>query len=143
MVNYPRSVWVAFLIFGAACAVRSSTAVPPVSSAPHAASPQTHIMAEADDGKAVHLARGDVLLVRLSVRSGTGYEWTVVSSPSSLRVDGPTENNGQAPFGAEEPQQFRFEARAAGSGAIVLELRRPWEKGAPALRTVRFTLTVD
>jgi predicted secreted protein len=123
----------------------TSAPAPAATSAPVPAAtsgPRTVQLEDADDGRAVHLAAGDALVVRLVVQMGTGYGWTAKTVPSALRRgEGPVDEPPDATH--TEHQRFRFEATTRGGGALVLELRRPWNKTEPAAKTFHATITVD
>jgi predicted secreted protein len=150
-----RTPLFASLLLAASCAHADPPSAPAATSAPAAPSapvatsapaatsgPRTVQLEDADDGRAVHLAVGDALVVRLVVQMGTGYGWTATTVPAALRRgEGPVDEPPDATH--TEHQRFRFDATTHGGGALVLELRRPWAKTEPAAKTFHATITVD
>lgn len=127
------------LLFPAACARGDARADATTTRGPFSEARLVEI-GEADEGKAVRLPVGAALVVRLPVQMGTGYGWNATSVPDVLARAGDPEQETDA--GAEH-QRLRFDARARGSGPLVLSLRRPWDEGGPAIRTFRVSVTVE
>jgi inhibitor of cysteine peptidase len=78
---------------------------------------------------------GDRIVVELPENASTGYQWSVVELPEHVelqrdRLDTPRR---RAP-GAATTHEFLLRARTPGSGRVVLELARAWERGAPEQR---------
>jgi inhibitor of cysteine peptidase len=102
-------------------------------------------VADADNGRAVTMARGDTLVVSLASTPGTGFGWKVAKVRDQvLRVNGAPELI-HAPNprpGAPATQVFRFKATGRGSTRLELEYVRPWEHGTPSARTFDLGVTV-
>lgn len=92
------------------------------------------------NGTTLRPHRGDTLVVRLPGNPTTGYRWSVVRMPPSLRgISAMYVPSSPGRLGAGGTYVFRFAVRR-GSGVLRLVYRRPWERSRPPLRT--FTLTV-
>ena len=99
----------------------------------------TLVLGPAANGTTVSLHRGEALVVRLAGNPTTGYRWSSVRVPPSLRF-------ASSQYVAAKPQRpgrggtyvFRFRA-VRGSGKLTLAYARPWERTKP-LRS--FVLTV-
>lgn len=106
---------------------------------------KTVTLTDEANGGSVQLAPGDVLVVRLEARLGTGYGWSVAKCDSQqLRSHGDPEQE-TPPRGepnAKEYQVFRFSALAAGKAPLELHYARPWEKGVAPLKTFHVEVEV-
>lgn len=112
------------------------------------------VVADADNGGAVHLKVGETLIVRLRSNPSTGYLWYVTAKSTPLvklvrqmEID----NTGPAVrpetgapalprLGRPVVQVFEFVAVRAGQGVLRLHYVRSWEK--PASNEERFELRV-
>lgn len=81
------------------------------------------------NGSELSLSDGDTFEVRVPENASTGYQWTVVAVPENVELVG-DDMVASAPLlpGAQGLHCFRFAARGAPSGRVVLELRRSWER---------------
>lgn len=113
------------------------------------------IVIEADDGRTLHLRRGEQLRVVLADTAGTGYVWEIERcDPRLLRAEGqrtwqdpgpPPPPGLQGPVGlVGGPLQVSFLFRAIGLGEGELRLRhwRPWEGARSIDRTLRLRVQV-
>ena len=85
------------------------------------------------------------MLVRLTSNPTTGYEWTVKDSPAPLELlksDFARDPEAKNMVGAGGTQTLQFAAAAAGTAALKLEYRRPWEKDVAAAKTFKVTVAV-
>ena len=75
----------------------------------------------------VTLRVGDVLRINLEEPGTTGYTWALYESAAVLDLveDGPRQLS--SAVGAVNRRVFRFRARQAGRGTLVLDLRRSWD----------------
>jgi inhibitor of cysteine peptidase len=98
-------------------------------------------------GRDVSLKVGGVLEVRLEANHTTGYSWVAgpMMNPVLERQGKATyqENAAGGKAGVGGVEVWRFKAVKAGRQGLQFEYRRPWEKGAPAAKTVTFSVTVE
>jgi inhibitor of cysteine peptidase len=86
-----------------------------------------------DNGKVIHLAKGQVLQLSLSTNPSTGYNWQFVKEPRGKALKFITsypETPTSALVGAPVMEHSFFYAVKAGETAIDLEYVRSWETGA-------------
>ena len=109
----------------------------------------TKIIDEQDTSSIIHLRIGDTLCVILSVASGTGYEWELVSLDTTIihRI-GKLET--QVPInipegytGYPERKIWHFEAASEGNATLSMEYRRSWEKDKPSAKSFKKNILVD
>lgn len=110
-----------FVVVTLACSVRSAIAA-------------NRVVSDADKGGTVQLKAGDTLEVHLKSNPTTGYMWYIhPRSTPLLKLTGQSQTQAQQP-GVGRPiiQIFRFQAAAAGEGALLLRYVRSWEKPLPS-----------
>ncbi len=132
-----------FTVFSIAVLTGRSSGQQPVATPDAAGSPIT--VTDADNGKSIEVAKGGTLLVRLTSNPTTGYEWVVTGNPATLELlksDFARDPEAKNMVGAGGTQTLQFAATAAGSAALKLEYRRPWEKDVAAAKTFRVTVVV-
>ncbi|MGL6069669.1 protease inhibitor I42 family protein [Craterilacuibacter sp.] len=129
------SVAMCLLLLGGCASVPDGKPVQNVVAAPVA-------VGEADNGLALVLQRGQVLLLSLPANPSTGYDWQV-SGAAPLLVQ-----QGEAHFvadralpGSSGVESWRFIAKQTGVSELVFAYRRPWEKNV-ALRELRYRVQV-
>ena len=101
-----------------------------------------------NNGAAVDLTEGDVLVLSLDSNPATGYEWQVADVDRAVLQQAaevqyepevpPGLQSGANPppvLGAPERTILRFQARAPGRTALRLVYGRPWKKDAPPARS--------
>ncbi len=110
--------------------------------------PHEVVLTESDNGSAITLKAGQVLVVRLAANPTTGYAWNLSAVDEAvLRPAGEAgytpEPASQERLGAGGTAEWRFVA--AGSGATTLKLvyARPWEKPPQPVQTFSVTVTVQ
>ena len=97
-----------------------------------------------NDGK-VSLTKGQELVVRLEIRTGTGFTWEVspVEGKRLEQLGKPALERGSGGrAGGPAFQVFRFKAVRAGTTTLELNYRRPFEKNAKPARTFKIKVTV-
>lgn len=95
-------------------------------------------LSSADNGRAVQMAPGQTVSIKLPAQPGTGYSWTVVQSQALTLIQ--NEFTGESVPGGRQLQVLTFRADAPGANSLVLAYRRPWERGADA---GRFAVTLN
>jgi inhibitor of cysteine peptidase len=113
---------------------------------PHPAEAAGEIaLTDADDGKSLRLAIGDDLVVSLEGNPTTGYVWKELDVPPCLERRGDAyrrDEDEAARTGRGGRHEFRYGAKAAGAGDLVLVHLRPWEKDVPPARRMTFHVEV-
>lgn len=108
---------------------------------PAAELPVSLILADADRTIAVPV--GQRLVLRLALKAGTGYRWTLAGGGGVLAQEGEPSTvpapAAAATFGAGGWQVYRFQAVRPGRQTLRFEYRRPWEQRPPA-QVAEFTI---
>jgi inhibitor of cysteine peptidase len=105
------------------------------------------VITERDGGGAVMASKGDTVLLELTVRGGTGYQWAVAANnndvlqPQGQPATRPITRSDQPLPGGPALQVFTFRAVAQGTSQLELHYRRPFEKDREPAR--KFTVTVS
>ena len=97
------------------------------------ASAENKVFTDADKGGQVRLKVGEGFEVRLKTNPSTGFMWYLhKNSTPLLKLVSQTETESKEPgMGRPSIQIFKFEARRAGEGVLLLHYVRSWEKPAP------------
>jgi inhibitor of cysteine peptidase len=101
-------------------------------------------LTERDNGRSVAIAVGETVSLTLAGNPTTGYIWELADVDRTVLTPDPEPAFAadSSLTGAGGKFTFRFFARTAGSSAVKMSYRRPWEKDVPPLRSVALTLTV-
>lgn len=101
-------------------------------------------LTERDSGKGVSVAVGETISLTLAGNPTTGFAWELAEIDRAVLAPGPGPAFAadSSLTGAGGTFTFRLAALKAGSSAVKLSYRRPWETGVPPLRRVEFTVTV-
>jgi inhibitor of cysteine peptidase len=99
-------------------------------------------LTQADNGKTVEVAPGDVVVVRLPENPTTGYRWAQHASTEPVLAprEGDFTPAAGAGVGGGGRKTFRFAATGAGDVHLQLKLWREWE-GDPSVAE-RFQATI-
>jgi predicted secreted protein len=106
---------------------------------------QNVTVTKADHDKTVRVATGGRITVRLTWSPGTGYDWVIAKNDTTLlqqEGEAGTEPNKDPMPGAPETRILQFKALKAGTAALELHSRRPWEKDAPPLEVFRVKVAI-
>ena len=103
---------------------------------------------EGENGKELRIDCGDLLIFRLPSNRSTGYSWSFAQSKRCLLGQvGETgyelPKSAKGLVGAGGTEVCRFRALGAGSLTITFAYARPWEKGVPPVRTLRWPVTIS
>jgi membrane-bound inhibitor of C-type lysozyme/predicted secreted protein len=101
----------------------------------------SEILTEADGGKALQLKVEQTAHFKMPVQTGTGFSWEAFLEGPDLQLQfGP--QTAAAQPGA--PAEQAIGAKAVRTGYLVLEFKyaRPWEKGSPPAKIVRFPILI-
>jgi inhibitor of cysteine peptidase len=106
------------------------------------------IVTAAQDGGAVALQKGDTLVVTLEAKMATGYRWETVAGTGAVlsplgTPDYLPEKVTPEMVGGPGEMVFRYRASAPGQTDLVLEFRRPFERGVPPAKSVRYAVSVQ
>ena len=99
-----------------------------------------------DPGSPIIINKGDRFSVELPSNVTTGYSWEFGTpvDPKYLTVVKTDYLNPDTTLeGAGGTQVWVFEAIQPGSTTILLEYKRPWEVGEPAIQTVLFDVAIQ
>ena len=105
------------------------------------------VVGDADQGTAVELEVGQVLVVELVSNPTTGYSWQVLGIDEAVLAQQGEPVYVQDPqseglVGAGGTETFRFEAQQAGQTSLSLGYLRPWEENVDPIETFSITVTV-
>lgn len=102
------------------------------------------LLTEADDGRELEAASGDVISIRLPENPTTGFRWAA-SGPlgESIVLQSDQFSPGGSAPGAAGERLLRYRAVAPGRSEVELALRRGWEPPGSAQRRVRFLVKVQ
>lgn len=101
---------------------------------------------KADQDRAVNVAKGGQVTVKLVWSPGTGYDWVLTrNDPSMLRQEGETRTEpAREPMpGASETRVFLFKALKPGSTSLEFQSRRSFEKEAPPTDVFRVQVVIS
>ena len=109
-----------------------------------AAPAEPAVYTDADNGRTVTAAVGDVITVRLSENPSTGYAWKATYSEGleSLDDESVTQSSSPDVVGAAGVRVLTVEVAANGSQSIEAVYERPWEAGMTEPAQV-FSLTIE
>jgi predicted secreted protein len=101
--------------------------------------------------KKVMVEKGEILVVKLPARLGTGYGWQVVKNDKSLlKLDGepltediPSEDREKHNVGGTEYQVFRFLSKDSGEEELKMEYRRSFEEGSKPRKTYKVDVKIN
>ena len=98
----------------------------------------------ADAGKSIEVKKGQALNIVLEGNPTTGYIWQVAKIDNAvLKQNGDYEFKADSNLtGAGGKLTFHFETVAAGTTALQLEYKRPWETGSKPEKTFDVTIVV-
>jgi len=109
------------------------------------ASADNKVITDADKGGQLRLKAGDVFEVRLKANPTTGFMWYLhKKSTPLLKLVSQSQTEAKEP-GEGRPifQTFKFEAKRAGDGVLLLHYVRSWEKPADAEEQFDLHVTIE
>ena len=100
------------------------------------------VLTAADDGKAVDLRAGSLLVIRLPENPSTGYQWDIHADRANVAVEQRyfVQLSNQPGGGGESSWSIR--AKAPGVTSVRLKLWRPWEDERAAIQRFEVTLRI-
>ncbi|MFT3792582.1 MAG: protease inhibitor I42 family protein [Rudaea sp.] len=93
-----------------------------------------YTLIDSQDGTALDLRAGDVVVLRLAENPTTGYRWEVVEARGFEHEADDFTGAPASGTGRGGERALRFKATATGAARIDLVLRRNWESAAPQRR---------
>jgi inhibitor of cysteine peptidase len=99
------------------------------------AQPRAVSVTEGQNGTTTTIAKDQNFGNSLTAQVGTGYSWTLANPTTPLKlVRSDTASATDRP-GAPQTQLFVMQPTNTGSGDVVINYSRPWEKDKPPART--------
>ena len=100
-----------------------------LSQSPLLAADATITVTQEQDGREIALKVGNILLIELPGKSGTGYLWLVEETfaPYLKLMSEATQKVGESRLGGPVMQVWRFRAAQPGACEIKMAFYRPWE----------------
>ena len=116
-----------------------------LSPSPLPAADATLTVTKEQAGREIALKVGDVLLIELPGKGGTGYSWFAQASgaPYLKLMDQTTRQLKEGLLGGPVMQVWRFQAEQPGICVISLAYYRPWEGVEKAVDHFRFKLHIE
>ena len=115
------------------------------SGAPGKADASALTLTDQDNGKAIELASGAMLIVQLPSNPSTGYSWSAQGDTSPLKLvksNQVEQKQSSQRVGAPGIQVLQFKATGPGTTTLDLAYRRPWEKDVPPAKAFSVKVTV-
>jgi predicted secreted protein len=96
-------------------------------------------------GREIALKVGNILLIELPGKGGTGYHWSVeaTGAPYLKLLDQTTRQLKEGRLGGPVMQVWRFKAAQPGATEIKLAYYRPWEGVGKAVDHFRLKLRIE
>jgi inhibitor of cysteine peptidase len=95
------------------------------------------------NGREVTLAVGEVVEISLAENPTTGFRWDLEVKPEpACTLVNSTFEPATGPPGKGGTHRWQFRAARSGTGEILLEYRRPWERNTPPGQTFKLSLRV-
>src|SRR5262249_21654914 len=116
-----RECWLSLAVLAAACLCLPGSG--------RAAEAKPVTVTEKNKGDTVNLAKGQELVVRLPIRSGTGFTWIIIKQDDKQLKkmgDPKVERDKGGKIGGLAKQVFRFKALKAGTSTLELHYLRPF-----------------
>jgi predicted secreted protein len=90
---------------------------------------------ESQNGTTTTITKDQTLEIRLPAQAGTGYSWALANPTAPLKlVRSDTPSAANRP-GGPQTQLFVLQPTNTGTGDVVINYSRPWEKDKPPART--------
>jgi predicted secreted protein len=92
-------------------------------------------IAEGQSGTTTTIGKDQIIEIRLPAQAGTGYSWTLAANPTApLKLARSDTTSADRP-GGPQTQFFLLQPTSTGTGDLVINYSRPWEKDKPPART--------
>ena len=116
-----------------------------LSASPLLAADATITVTKEQAGREIALKVGDILLIELPGKAGTGYSWSAEETfaPYLRLLDQTTRQLREGRPGGPVMQVWRFKAAQPGTCEIKMALYRPWEGVGKAVDHFRIKLRIE
>ena len=116
-----------------------------LSPSPLLAADATVTVTKEQGGREITLKVGNILLIELPGKGGTGYSWLVEETfaPYLKLLDQTTRQLKEGRLGGPVMQVWRFKAEQPGACEIKMAYYRPWEGVGKAVDHFRFKLRIE
>lgn len=116
-----------------------------LSPSPLLAADATITVTKEQAGREITLKVGNILLIELPGKSGTGYSWAAAETfpPHLKMLDQTTRQLTEGRVGGPVMQVWRFKAERPGAGVINMAYFRPWEGVGKAVDHFRLKLHIE
>jgi predicted secreted protein len=116
-----------------------------LSPAPHLAAEVTITVTKEQGGREIALKVGNILLIELPGKGGTGYLWSAeeICAPCLNLLDQTTRQLTEGRLGGPVMQVWRFEAAQPGACEIKMAYYRPWEGVGKAVDHFHLKLRIE
>jgi len=116
-----------------------------LSPSPLLAADATITVTKEQGGREIALKVGNILLIELPGKGGTGYSWLVEETfaPYLKLMDQTTRQLKEGRLGGPVMQVWRFRAEQPGACEINMALYRPWEGVGKAVDHFRLKLRIE
>jgi len=92
-------------------------------------------VSESQNGTTTTIAKDQSLEIRLPAQAGTGYSWALANRTAPLKLVRSDAAAAPDRPGGPQTQSFVFQPTNTGTGDVVINYSRPWEKDKPPSRT--------
>jgi inhibitor of cysteine peptidase len=93
------------------------------------------IVTESQNGTTTTITKDQTLEIRLPAQAGTGYSWTLADPTAPLKLVRSDAASAADRPGGPQTQLFVMQPTNTGTGDVVINYNRPWEKDKPPART--------
>lgn len=116
-----------------------------LSPSPLLAADATITVTKEQDGREIVLKVGNILLIELPGKAGTGYSWfaEATGAPFLKLLDQTTRQLKEGRLGGPVLQVWRFKAAQPGTTGIKMAYYRPWEGVGKAVDHFRLKLHIE
>lgn len=106
------------------------------------------VVTQKDHGSKITLKKGQLLQVKLPIRTGTGYIWSVVLINEKILPKQEKEfleplKEGKPLPGATRTQVFTFRAEQSGETMLEMHYARPFEKNKKPAEVLKLTVEIQ
>jgi inhibitor of cysteine peptidase len=102
------------------------------------------MLAESDAGRAIEVAPGKRITLRLEANHSTGHRWSLTASGDAEldQIGEPFYTQEKSVPGGGGAEYWTFRAIRAGKKELRFEYRRPWERDKPPAKALGYIVNV-